>query len=88
MVIATPGRRHARGLRGANPRAGGTVRRSPDEHAAPITHTVDQIQARFGREQFGMGHAGVKATKDWTMRRGRLSPAYTTNWDQLLVVEA
>jgi DNA polymerase V len=49
---------------------------------------VDHIHARFGRSEVGVGHAGVKATKVWTMRRGRLSPAYTTAWDQLLVVEA
>lgn len=50
--------------------------------------TLDRIHARFGRAEVGMGHAGVKATKGWTMRRGRLSPAYTTDWSQLLVVES
>lgn len=50
--------------------------------------TVDRIHARFGRGEVGVGHAGIKATKGWTMRRGRLSPAYTTDWNQLLVVEA
>ncbi|MCX7512870.1 Y-family DNA polymerase [Frateuria sp. STR12] len=50
--------------------------------------TLDRIHARFGRTEVGMGHAGVKETKGWTMRRGRLSPAYTTDWAQLLVVEA
>jgi len=50
--------------------------------------TLDRIHARFGRTEVGMGHAGVKAPKGWTMRRRRLSPAYTTDWNQLLVVEA
>lgn len=50
--------------------------------------TLDRIHARFGRSEVGMGHAGVKTTKRWTMRRGQLSPAYTTDWNQLLVVEA
>lgn len=50
--------------------------------------TLDRIHTRFGRTEIGMGHAGVKATKGWTMRRGRLSPAYTTDWNQLMIVQA
>lgn len=48
--------------------------------ASPLRQTVmatlDRIQARFGRSEVGAGHAGVKADKVWTMRRGRLSPLH------------
>lgn len=64
----------------------GAAEASPRRQA--LMATLDRIQARFGRSEVGVGHAGVKADKVWTMRRGRLSPCYTTDWDQLLVVEA
>jgi DNA polymerase V len=63
-----------------------TAESSPRRQA--LMATLDRIHARFGRAEVGMGHAGVKATKGWSIRRGRLSPAYTTDWSQLLVVEA
>lgn len=64
----------------------GGAEASPKRKA--LMATLDHIHARFGRSEVGVGHAGVKATKVWTMRRGQLSPAYTTDWHQLLVVEA
>lgn len=64
----------------------GAAEASPRRQA--LMATLDRIQARFGRSEVGVGHAGVKADKVWTMRRGRLSPRYTTDWSELLVVEA
>lgn len=62
-----------------------TTEMAPKRHA--LMATLDRIHARFGRAEVGMGHAGVKATKGWTMRREQLSPSYSTDWNQLLVVE-
>jgi DNA polymerase V len=59
---------------------------NPKRHA--LMSVLDHIQGKFGREQVGVGHAGVKERQVWTMRQSRLSPSYTTSWKQLLSVNA
>lgn len=34
----------------------------------------------------GIGHAGIKGGRRWTMHRQNLSPRYTTCWDELRAV--
>ncbi|AUZ88689.1 DNA polymerase V subunit UmuC [Arthrobacter agilis] len=51
----------------------------------PLLHQIGQ---RFGRSAIGLGHAGLKAGSDWTMKRDMLSPHYTTKWADLPLVKA
>jgi DNA polymerase V len=51
-----------------------------------VAAAVDAITARFGRGAIGVGRAGFRERPVWAMRQERLSPAYTTRWDQLPVV--
>ena len=43
---------------------------------------------RFGTGSIGLGRAGMVEAPDWGMKREALSPRYTTEWDELLVVKA
>ena len=45
---------------------------------------LDKANGKWGRGSIGLGV--IKDQKGWAMNRGNLSPAYTTNWDQLRVV--
>jgi len=40
--------------------------------------TLDAINGRYGRGALRLAAEGV--TKSWQMRRGNLSPRYTTDW--------
>lgn len=48
----------------------------------------DVVMDRFGTGAIGLGRAGMAEAPDWSMKRGALSPRYTTEWDELLVVKA
>ena len=48
--------------------------------------TLDAVNRRYGRDTLRPGGAGQ--TPDWSMRRAKLSPAYTTQFDDLLAVRA
>lgn len=52
-----------------------------------VMQALDEINSRFGRNTLRVAAAGV-GEQSWKMRRNRLSPAYTTNWDDLLIVKA
>ncbi|WP_347259115.1 Y-family DNA polymerase [Methylocaldum sp.] len=61
------------------------------EHAAradrgKLMATLDQLNQRMGRGTLWIASEGIQQT--WRMRRGNLSPAYTSRWDQLPVVRA
>ncbi|MGC2166097.1 MAG: DUF4113 domain-containing protein [Gallionella sp.] len=45
--------------------------------------TLDQINRRMGSGTMQLLGEGLK--KNWAMRRGRMSPRYTTVWDELAV---
>lgn len=51
-----------------------------------LAATLDAVTARFGRDAIGLGRAGIRQRTAWAMRQQRLSPAYTTRWDQLATV--
>ncbi len=57
----------------------------PGKDAGPLLQEIGQ---RFGRSSIGLGHAGLKAGSEWTMKRDMLSPHYTTKWSDLPVVNA
>jgi DNA polymerase V len=47
---------------------------------------LDQANAKWGRGTMGVGSAGVRSRRSWTMQRGMLSPRCTTRWDELQTV--
>jgi len=47
---------------------------------------LDGINQRYGRGVLRLAAEGFD--RSWQMRRGNLSPGYTTSWDGLLVVRA
>jgi DNA polymerase V len=49
---------------------------------------LGDIMDRFGTGSIGLGRAGMVEAPDWGMKRQALSPRYTTEWDELLVVKA
>ena len=54
---------------------------SPGKDTTRLMSTIDRINATFGRGTLHSAAEGVH--KEWTMKRGMKSPAYTTRWDQL-----
>jgi DNA polymerase V len=64
-------------------------RRTEDE---ALTAAVDRINREHGTGTVGLAAAGLpgseSAGRDWTMKRQRTSPRYTTRWDELPVAEA
>ena len=69
-----------------------TNQRQDDLFAAPVDPqkstqlmaTMDSLNARFGRGVVRIGAEGL--AQQWKMKRGRMSPSYTTRWDDLLVL--
>lgn len=59
--------------------------RAGAKDTGPLLHEISQ---RFGRSSIGLGHAGLRAGSEWTMKRDMLSPHYTTKWADLPVVKA
>jgi DNA polymerase V len=51
-----------------------------------LTCTIDAINSRFGRGTVSFAAAGI--SRPWQMKRSRLSPSFTTRWDELAVVQA
>ncbi|MDD5509064.1 MAG: DUF4113 domain-containing protein, partial [Bacteroidales bacterium] len=55
------------------------------ERQEKITAAIDQINARMGK---GKVRYAVQGTdRKWKMRQEKLSPRYTTDWEELLVIE-
>ena len=46
--------------------------------------TVDKINQKMGRDKVQILGQGI--AKRWVLKRERLSPSYTTRWDELLKV--
>lgn len=43
---------------------------------------MDKANGKWVRGSLGIGSAGVKGERDWSMQRGMLSPRYTTRWNE------
>jgi len=56
------------------------------QHSARLMATMDVINQRWGRGTLKTGAEGV--VKPWQMKRQRLSPGYTTDWEGLPIVVA
>jgi DNA polymerase V len=57
-----------------------------DAQSRKLMGVLDGINGKFGRGSVKLAAEGVE--KAWQMRRGNLSPRYTTEWDCLPVVQA
>lgn len=51
-----------------------------------LMQTIDALNARFGRGTVKLAGAGL--AQEWRHRPERLTPAYTTDWNQLPIVRA
>lgn len=56
-----------------------------DRNLSPV---LDAITRAHGHGAIGLGRAGLKTAPGWAMRRDRLTPRYTTHWDELAVAQA
>ncbi|HKA41512.1 MAG TPA: Y-family DNA polymerase [Burkholderiales bacterium] len=54
--------------------------------SAALMQTLDTVNRRYGRDTLRPG--GTGARPDWSMRRAKVSPAYTTSFEDLLEVTA
>ena len=46
-----------------------------------LIQLLDEINGRYGRRTLQFAAEGI--ARSWTMRRDRLSPGYTTSWEEL-----
>ncbi|NWJ46763.1 MAG: Y-family DNA polymerase [Chloroflexi bacterium] len=51
------------------------------EQQGRLMETVDSLNRRYGRNTLRLGSAGIG--QEWQMKRGRVSPPYTTSWEDL-----
>ena len=55
------------------------------EKQAQIMQAIDTLNAKLGRHKVFYASAGVK--QHWHAKRTKKSPAYTTNWNELLTIQ-
>lgn len=53
-----------------------------------LMSVLDQASQKWGRGTIAPGSAGLAAPRAWAMKRGSMTPAYTTRWDELVTVKA
>lgn len=58
------------------------------EEQENVSSVVQDISVRFGAKSIGLGHAGMAKSPEWSMKREHISQRCTTDWDELLVVQA
>lgn len=51
------------------------------ERSRKLMGVLDEVNARFGRGAVQLGALGTKPV--WRMKRGRVSPRYTTRWEDV-----
>ncbi|CAN5908834.1 translesion error-prone DNA polymerase V subunit UmuC [soil metagenome] len=68
----------------ANTLGGGLFDRSDDPRSHARMRALDGLNARFGRDALRFGNTAEE--RPWRLRSDRLSPRYTSRWDELLVV--
>lgn len=56
------------------------------EKSQKLMTALDGINQQFGRGSLQLGAVGIKPA--WTMKRGRVSPRYTTRWEDIPKVKA
>ena len=55
------------------------------KHAA-VMKTLDAINSKYGRDTLKIAAQGTGKDKKWKLRRERLSPGYTTKWEDIITV--
>ncbi|WP_029893713.1 Y-family DNA polymerase [Desulfohalovibrio reitneri] len=75
-------------LSGIEPEGGRQLRllghpEGDDPRRTELMRTMDRVNARWGRRTLHSAASGIH--RPWSMRRDRLSPAYTSRWDELPV---
>lgn len=56
-----------------------------DKHAA-IMKTLDAINSKYGRDTLKIAAQGTGKNEKWRLRQEKLSPSYTTKWDDIITV--
>jgi DNA polymerase V len=56
------------------------------EREQVVMETVDRVNKRYGRDTLRLGSSGLE--RGWWMEQRRLSPRYTTRWEELPVARA
>ncbi|HWP91547.1 MAG TPA: Y-family DNA polymerase [Thermodesulfobacteriota bacterium] len=56
------------------------------ERDKSLMRAVDRLNDKWGSNTIRYGSSGIE--QEWRMRRAKLSPRYTTNWDEILVVKS
>ena len=51
-----------------------------------LMKSLDEINYRYGSSTLRLAAEGIR--KDWQMRREKVSPCYTTSFDQLMIVKS
>lgn len=54
-----------------------------DERRARLMELLDTANHKWGRNALGIGHAGVREARRWSMHRDLMSPRYTTQWSEV-----
>ena len=74
----------------------GHLFQAPDPAQAKLYEAIDGLNRRFGKRTVFVGSMGVPSPaasgtetgQAWAMKRERMSPRYTTRWDELVVAFA
>jgi DNA polymerase V len=56
-----------------------------DDRRSTVMNTVDQVNERLGRDTLYYASCGKQ--QEWSMKREKLSPKYTTSWKDILTVK-
>ncbi len=56
-----------------------------DKNTGQLMHTMDSINQRLGKDMVFLAGAGIE--KKWHMKQGNKTPCYTTEWNELAVVQ-
>ena len=59
-----------------------------DERRSRLMDVLDQTTRKWGRGTLAPGSAGLAEERRWAMKRGNMTPAYTTRWEDLVRVGA
>ena len=61
----------------------------PGRNKGKLMPAIDEINRRYGRGTVMLASAGLEGNhRVWSMRQERMSPGYTTRWDELAVARA
>jgi DNA polymerase V len=63
----------------------GLFDRADSDQSQHLMKTIDQVNRLYGKHTLFFAAEGTQ--KNWSMKRDRLTPAYTTRWDDIPVVK-